>query len=118
MMHVLSYYCLFTSWLICIKNWNLSHVSQSILTFYSPSLLSLFSQIYLPTITFTWCQEWDPTATTYQISTPEPFDCANSEEWTRWVRRFERFRSASGLAEKSGESQVNTLVYAMGDAGR
>ena len=45
-------------------------------------------------------------ATTYQISAPEPFDCANLEEWTRWVRRFERFRTA----------QVNSLVYAMGDA--
>ena len=53
---------------------------------------------------------------TYQISAPEPFDCTDLEEWTRWVRRFKRFRSVSGLAEKSGESQVNTLVYAMGDA--
>ena len=46
-------------------------------------------------------------ATTYQISA---FDCVNLEEWTHWVRRFERFRSASGLAEKSGESQVNINI--------
>ena len=30
----------------------------------------------------------------------------------RWIRRFERFRIASGLAQKEG---VNTLIYAMGD---
>ena len=30
-------------------------------------------------------------------------------------RRFERFRQASGLADKSEEQQVNTLVYTMGD---
>ena len=52
---------------------------------------------------------------TYQISAPEPFDCSKSEEWPRWIRRFERFRTASGLAEKSEESQVNTLIYSMGD---
>ena len=44
----------------------------------------------------------------YQISAPERFDCANSEEWPRWIRRFERFRTASGLTDKSEESQVNT----------
>ena len=30
-------------------------------------------------------------------------------------RRFERFRQASGLTEKSEESQVNMLIYSMGD---
>ena len=29
--------------------------------------------------------------------------------------RFERFRQASGLTEKSEEAQVNTLMYCMGD---
>ena len=33
----------------------------------------------------------------------------------RWIRRFERFRFASGLAQKEGDVQVNTLIYAMGD---
>ena len=32
------------------------------------------------------------------------------------MRRFERFRQASGFTEKAEESQVNTLIYAMGDA--
>ena len=54
-------------------------------------------------------------ATPYQLSPPEQFNCSNAEEWPHWIRRFERFRSASGLAEKSEESQVNTLVYSMGD---
>uniref|UniRef100_A0A1X7SNU9 Uncharacterized protein n=1 Tax=Amphimedon queenslandica TaxID=400682 RepID=A0A1X7SNU9_AMPQE len=55
-------------------------------------------------------------ATSYQIAAPESFDCSNSDEWPRWIRRFERFRTASGLDRKSEESQVNTLVYSMGDA--
>ena len=55
-------------------------------------------------------------ATSYQIAAPESFDCSNSDEWPRWIRRFERFRTASGLDSKSEESQVNTLVYSMGDA--
>ena len=52
---------------------------------------------------------------TYQIFQPESFDFVNPEEWPKWLRRFERFRQASGLAEKSQEAQVNTLIYCMGD---
>ena len=46
---------------------------------------------------------------------PEQFNFTNPEEWPKWARRFERFRKASGLAEKEEEAQVNTLVYSMGD---
>ena len=55
-------------------------------------------------------------AATYQVSQLEPFDFANPEEWPKWLRRFERFRQASGLTEKSEQVQVNTLIYCMGDA--
>ena len=53
--------------------------------------------------------------TSYQITAPEPFNFTHTEEWPRWIRRFERFRQASGLVEKSEENQVNTLIYSMGD---
>ena len=46
---------------------------------------------------------------------PEKFDCKRPEEWTKWVRRFDRFRQASGLDDNSEASQVNALVYSMGD---
>ena len=51
----------------------------------------------------------------YQIAPPEKFDFSQPEQWPKWSRRFERFRQASGLTAKDEESQVNTLVYAMGD---
>lgn len=51
-----------------------------------------------------------------QLSHPEPFDFTNPSEWPRWIRRFERFRLASGLEEQSEEYQVNSLLYSMGDA--
>ena len=35
----------------------------------------------------------------------------------KWIRRFKRFRQASGLSNKSQENQVNTLIYTMGDQG-
>ena len=39
----------------------------------------------------------------------------NPVEFDKWLtRRFERFKLASGLNEKSEETQVNTLVYCMG----
>ena len=52
----------------------------------------------------------------YQISAPEPFDFASTEEWPRWVRRFERFRESSELSQKSEENQISTFIYTMGDA--
>lgn len=52
----------------------------------------------------------------FQITPPETFNFKEPEEWPRWIRRFERFRQASGLCDKDSEVQVNALIYAMGDA--
>ena len=60
-------------------------------------------------------QEGGSSTASYQIATPESFSFAHPEDWPKWIRRFERFRQASGLATKSEASQVNTLVYTMGD---
>ena len=49
----------------------------------------------------------------FQVLPPEKFTY-KPEDWSKWIRRFERFRVASGLEEKSEESQVNTLIYSMG----
>ena len=50
----------------------------------------------------------------YQISPPEEFDFSKPTEWSKWIKRFERFRSASVLSKRDEESQVNTLLYSMG----
>ena len=55
-----------------------------------------------------------PTAS-YQVTPPEPFSFSKPEEWPKWSRRFERFRNASGLNDKPDPTQVNTLIYSMGD---
>ena len=54
-------------------------------------------------------------ATTYQVVPPDAFNFSHPSEWKKWIRRFERFRNASGLKEKSEEAQVNTLIYSMAD---
>jgi hypothetical protein len=51
----------------------------------------------------------------YQVLPPEPFTFSQLEEWAKWIRRFERFKTASGLDAKSENAQVNTLIYSMGD---
>ena len=50
----------------------------------------------------------------YQVSLPEKFSF-KPEDWTRWIRCFQRFRKATGLDQKSSENQVNTQVYLMGE---
>lgn len=50
-----------------------------------------------------------------QIQPPEPFNFKNNEDWPKWIRRFERYRIVTGLDEKEGSLQVNTLLYTMGD---
>lgn len=52
---------------------------------------------------------------TFNIQPPEPFDFTKPLDWTKWIRRFERFRLASNLSTNSEENQVNTLIYCMGD---
>ena len=52
---------------------------------------------------------------TFRVSPPETFDFSQPDSWPRWIRRFERFCQASGLSSKGEESQVNTLIYTMGD---
>ena len=53
--------------------------------------------------------------TSFKVDLPEKFDFARQDEWPKWSRRFERFRQASGLTKEEEESQINTLIYAIGD---
>ena len=53
--------------------------------------------------------------TSFQVATPASFNFSQPEEWTKWIKRFERFRQASELGKKVGERQVNTLLYIMGE---
>lgn len=55
-------------------------------------------------------------ATTEQITPPDTFDFSHPADWPKWIRRFERFHIATALDNKSDEYQVNSLLYAMGDA--
>ena len=52
---------------------------------------------------------------TYQITPPDQFNFTKPNEWPQWIRRFERFRAAAGLKARDEESQVNALLYTMGD---
>ena len=47
--------------------------------------------------------------TTYQVTPPSKFSF-KSTDWTRWIRRFERFRVATELDKKDEENQVNALI--------
>ena len=51
---------------------------------------------------------------TFQVTPPETFDFSKPVDWPKWLKRFERFSSASGLSEQEEEQQVNTLIYCMG----
>ncbi|UYV60281.1 K02A2.6-like [Cordylochernes scorpioides] len=50
-----------------------------------------------------------------QIAAPEGFNFGKPNEWPIWFKRFQRYRIASGLSEKSENEQVNALIYIMGN---
>ena len=50
-----------------------------------------------------------------RLQPPSPFDFKTPDEWPRWKRRFEQFRIATGLAGKSDDRQVSTLLYCMAE---
>ena len=52
---------------------------------------------------------------TSTIVAPEPFNFAKPEDWPKWIRRYWRYRIASGLVKKIETIQVNSLLYTMGD---
>lgn len=49
------------------------------------------------------------------LQLPENFSFAHPDTWIRWIKRFERFRVASGLSDRDESVQVSTLIYAMGE---
>ena len=51
---------------------------------------------------------------TFQVAAAEPFNFSKPQTWHKWIQRFDRFRSASGLEYTSGVTQVNSLIYSMG----
>ena len=51
----------------------------------------------------------------HQIAPLEKFNFSQPKEWPKWSRCFKRFRQASGLTVKEETSQINTLIYAIGD---
>lgn len=51
-----------------------------------------------------------------KLTAPGSLDFSNSQEnWNDWIKRFQRYRQASGLNEKSAQRQVDTMVYVMGE---
>ena len=46
---------------------------------------------------------------------PNEFDYTNINDWPRWKNRFERYRSVSGLKNKTESEQIDCLIYCMGD---
>ena len=51
----------------------------------------------------------------YQIPAIEAFDFSTPTEWPNWIHHFQRFRNASEIADKFQGSQIDTLIYSMGD---
>lgn len=55
------------------------------------------------------------TITSFRVQLPENIDFSHPEHWPKQSRRFKRFWQESGLVEEEEESQINSLIYAMGD---
>ena len=51
----------------------------------------------------------------YQVAAPKPFYFSHPSEREKWICQFDHFQLASGIHKKEEASQVNTLIYSMGD---
>ncbi|KAL1444696.1 hypothetical protein MTO96_029659, partial [Rhipicephalus appendiculatus] len=49
-----------------------------------------------------------------QLQSPQAFSFI-AEQWSAWKRRWERFRTASGLHHQPDSDKINSLIYIMGD---
>jgi len=52
---------------------------------------------------------------TLNLCPPASFDFTAPDDWPRWRRRFEQFRTASGLSESDHKKQISTLLYCLGE---
>ena len=50
----------------------------------------------------------------FGLKQPPQFDFKKKASWSVWIKRFDRYRLASGLSKKEGDKQVSALIYAMG----
>ena len=50
-----------------------------------------------------------------RLEPPEAFDLTKPDNWSRWRRRFEQYRSAVALSGEEESRQVSTLLYCMGE---
>ena len=49
------------------------------------------------------------------IQIPGQFNFSKPEKWSKWKRRFERYRIVTGLDKKTKTEQINMLIYCVGD---
>ena len=49
-----------------------------------------------------------------QLQPMQTFDFLQPAQWPMWKQRFEQFRVASGLIDRSEGRQISTLLYSMG----
>lgn len=55
-----------------------------------------------------------PQETSYQVRPPEEFNFKDPLLWRSWIRRFNMFRTATGLSLQSDVQQISMLLYCMG----
>lgn len=49
------------------------------------------------------------------LQLPKALSFDKPEAWGKWKSQFQQYSLASGLSEESGERQVSTLLYCMGE---
>ena len=49
------------------------------------------------------------------LEPPESFNFSKPNDWPKWKRRFQQYRTASGLTKEDDPRQVSTLMYCLGE---
>ena len=52
---------------------------------------------------------------TFQVTVPKRFNFSCLSDWVKWIQRHECSQIASGIDKHSKATQVNSLIYSMGD---
>ena len=89
------------------------YITHVIVVIFKAHLLYRLCMLLLISTNPTWCQHWDMASLGF--SPPDPFNFQCPDGWTTWKRRFDCFRSTSGLSKESEPRQVSALLYCMGE---